>query len=168
MTKVGLISDTHGYWDERFSQHFCECDLILHAGDIGDLKVAERLAQIAPLRAVYGNIDDHKVRETYPEVESFNIEEVKVLMMHIGGYPGRYERKARLLLKKAFSDGEAVKLFVSGHSHILKVMPDKHFGLLHINPGAAGISGWHAVRTLITLEVEGSNMRNLNVIELYS
>lgn len=163
MTRIGILSDTHGYYDESFAHYFRECDLILHAGDIGSVVVAEHLASIAPLRAVYGNIDGQDIRGLYPEYLTCEIEHVRLLMMHIGGSVGHYSKSARVLIERFKPN-----LFVCGHSHILKVQYDKQYDLLHINPGAAGLSGWQTVRTLIRLDIEGNEMHNLEVIELKS
>ena len=136
MTRIGLLSDTHGYWDERYLKYFDSCNEIWHAGDIGSLEIAERLAAFRPLRAVYGNIDGQDIRVRYPETAQFTVDGASVLMKHIGGYPGKYDPSIR---KQIFANPP--KLFISGHSHILKVKFDKTLGLLHINPGAAGIYG---------------------------
>ncbi len=159
--KVGLLSDTHGYWDKRYAEHFKECDEIWHAGDIGSLEVIERLAEIKPVRAVYGNIDGQDIRISYPKYSVFMVEDVKVLLTHIGGYPGRYAPEIRNELYSARPN-----LFIAGHSHILKVMFDQTLNCLHINPGAAGISGFHQVRTLVRFVIEEKNIRDLEVIEL--
>ena len=161
MKRIGLLSDTHGYWDDRYEKYFAECDEIWHAGDIGSLEIAERLQAIRPLRAVCGNIDGQDIRQLYGPVCRFRCEEADVLMKHIGGYPGHYDRSigAQLLL-------DPPRLFISGHSHILKVQYDKTLQLLHINPGAAGISGWHKQRTLVRFTVSGSRFSDLEVIEL--
>lgn len=159
--KVGLLSDTHGYWDKRYAEHFKECDEIWHAGDIGSLEVIERLAEIKPVRAVYGNIDGQDIRISYPKHSVFMVEDVKVLLTHIGGYPGRYAPEIRNELYSARPN-----LFIAGHSHILKVMFDQTLNCLHINPGAAGISGFHQVRTLVRFVIEEKNIRDLEVIEL--
>lgn len=143
MTRIGLLSDTHGYWDERYLKYFDPCDQIWHAGDIGSMEVAERLAAFRPLKAVYGNIDGQDMRHTFPETARFTVDGADVLMKHIGGYPGKYDPSIRSAL---FANPP--KLFISGHSHILKVKYDQTLGLLHINPGAAGINGFHTVRTL--------------------
>ena len=161
MTRVGLLSDTHGYWDERYERYFAGCDEIWHAGDIGTMELADRLAALKPLRAVCGNCDGGDMRRLYPEVLRFRCEEAEVLMKHIGGYPGRYDRSVRALLT-----GRPPQLFVAGHSHILKVQYDAALGCLHINPGAAGIQGWQQVRTLVRFTVEGKEFRDLEVIEL--
>ena len=161
MRRIGILSDTHGYWDDRYATYFQECDEIWHAGDIGTLEVAERLAAIAPLRAVHGNIDGGDVRRMFPEVLRFRCEEADVLLKHIGGYPGHYDRSV-------FSSLVAMppKLFVAGHSHILKVQYDRTLGMLHINPGAAGMQGWHVDRTLVRLTIDGDKMSDCEVITL--
>lgn len=161
MKKIGLLSDTHGYWDDRYEEYFCECDEIWHAGDIGSPGLAERLAALKPFRAVYGNIDGQPVRSMYPKTARFKVEEVQVLMTHIGGYPGRYEPEIREELAETHP-----QLFISGHSHILKVMFDKKLECLHINPGAAGKYGFHKVRTLVRFVIDRSAIKELEVIEL--
>lgn len=160
MVKIGLLSDTHAYWDERYLQYFEPCDEIWHAGDIGSLEVAQKLAAFRPFRAVYGNIDGQDIRRLYPQTLRFTVEGAEVLMKHIGGYPGKYDPSIRgsILVHPP-------KLFVSGHSHILKVKYDKTLDLLHINPGAAGISGFHQVRTAVRLTIDGSDIRDLEVGE---
>lgn len=161
MKRIGLLSDTHGHWDDRYTKHFAECDEIWHAGDIGSLEVAERLAAFRPLRAVCGNCDGGDLRRLFPIVLRFRCETADVLMKHIGGYPGRYDRSvAGMLLRRP------PRLFIAGHSHILKVQQDRTLGLLHINPGAAGLQGWHRVRTLVRFTVDGCDFRDLEVIEL--
>lgn len=161
MVKVGLLSDTHAYWDDRYLDYFQDCDEIWHAGDIGSDALASRLASFKTFRAVYGNIDGHSLRSDYPKIARFQIEDVKVMMTHIGGYPGRYNPEIRKELYDTHPD-----LFVSGHSHILKVMFDKHLGCLHINPGAAGKSGFHQVRTLVRFAIDGKTITDMEVIEL--
>lgn len=162
MKRIGLISDTHGFLDDAVVKHFESCDEIWHAGDFGTIAIAEQLAKNGqPVRGVYGNIDGYDVRNVYPEQLIFMCEEVKVLIKHIGGYPGRYERGVRELILK-----EQPQLFISGHSHILKVMYDDKLHCLHMNPGAAGKQGWHKVRTLIRFVIEGKEMKNCEVIEL--
>lgn len=161
MYKIGLLSDTHGYWDEKYVDYFSSCDEIWHAGDIGSEKLVEQLRTIKPLRAVYGNIDGQGLRMLFPKVQQFTIEGVKVLMTHIGGYPGRYEPAIRPLLAEYKPD-----LFVAGHSHILKVIYDKRLECLHVNPGAAGISGFHQVRTLLRFTIDTGNIKDMEVIEL--
>lgn len=160
MKKIGLLSDTHNWWDERYEKYFADCDEIWHAGDIGSLELADRFAQLKPFRAVFGNIDDQQTRTVYPEFNRFTIENVDVLMTHIGGYPGKYDPK----VKNIFAI-KPPQLFISGHSHILKVMYDKKFHCLHINPGAAGIYGFHSVRTLVRFCIEDSNIKGLEIIE---
>lgn len=161
MKRIGLLSDTHSHWDERFAHYFKECDEIWHAGDIGDPQIAQQLQAIAPLRAVSGNIDGTELRLTFPEVLRFRCEEVEVLMKHIGGYPGKYDRSISHQLRT-----NPPQLFISGHSHILKVMMDHNLHCLHINPGAAGLYGQQTVRTLIRFVIEGHEVRDLEVIEL--
>lgn len=162
MRRIGILSDTHGSWDDRYAVHFRDCDEIWHAGDIGDYTIVERLQDISPIvRAVSGNIDHGMVRRKCRELEIFEVEGVKVLLTHIGGYPGKWGRGMKELLIK-----EGIGLMVDGHSHILKVVYDKELGILHINPGAAGQFGWHKVRTLVKLTIDGSDMRDCEVIEL--
>ena len=161
MKKIGLLSDTHAYWDDKYIQYFSECDEIWHAGDIGNDDIIKRLEKLKPVRAVYGNIDSHNLRLIYPEIFRFKIEEVEVLMTHIGGYPGKYDSK---ILRELYAG--APKLFVCGHSHILKVMYDKRFDMLCVNPGAAGKYGFHQVRTLIRFEIDKSDIKNMEIIEL--
>lgn len=163
MKRIGLLSDTHGWWDERYAKHFAECDEIWHAGDIGSMLLVERLQEIAPLRAVYGNIDGGDVRRMFTEVYRFRCEEVEVVMTHIGGYPGHY---STAIYKRLVANPP--QLFISGHSHILKVMYDKQLGCLHINPGAAGIQGFQTVRTLVRFTVDGKEIKDLEVVELSS
>lgn len=160
MKKIGLISDTHGYLDPAVFKHFANCDEIWHIGDFG-LDVASPLADFKPLRGVYGNIDEKEIRVEFPEHLRFMCEQVDVWLTHIGGYPGRYapQVKPEILV-------DPPKLFITGHSHILKVMFDEKLGCLHINPGAAGKHGWHKVRTLIRFEIDGAKIQNLEVIEL--
>lgn len=161
MKRIGLLSDTHSHWDERFAHYFKECDEIWHAGDIGNPQIAQQLQAIAPLRAVSGNIDGTELRQHFPEILRFRCEEVEVLMKHIGGYPGKYDRSISHQLRC-----NPPQLFISGHSHILKVMMDHNLHCLHINPGAAGLYGQQTVRTLIRFVIEGHEVRDLEVIEL--
>ena len=161
MKRIGIISDTHAYWDERYLQHFETCDEIWHAGDIGSMEVAERLSAFRPLRAVCGNCDGGDLRRMYSEVLRWRCEDVDVMMTHIGGYPGRYDARIRTQLYN-----KPPQLFVCGHSHILKVQYDRSLGLLHINPGAAGLQGWHKERTLIRLTIEGNKFTDCEVIIL--
>ena len=161
MKNIVLLSDTHHTLDERFFPHFEKADEIWHAGDIGDLKVTDAIAALKPLRAVFGNIDDSKARATFELDLHFMCEGVAVFMTHIGGYPGRYNQRIR-----AGIYANPPKLFITGHSHILKVMPCKKTGLLHMNPGAIGRHGFHKVRTMLRFEIDGSTINNLEVIEL--
>ena len=161
MKRIGLLSDTHGYWDSKYEKYFSECDEIWHAGDIGTVEVAEKLAAIKPLRAVYGNIDGGDLRKMFCEKYRFKCEEVEVLIKHIGGYPGHYDASIR---GSIFA--RPPQLFISVHSHILKVLYDKTLQCLHINPGAAGMSGFHKVRTLIRFTIDGKEIKDLEVIEL--
>lgn len=161
MTRIGLISDTHSYLDEAVFTHFKDCDEIWHAGDFGSMEVIEQLQQFKPLKAVYGNIDDGNIQNLFPENLFFTCEEVNVFIRHIGGYPGRYAPGVKDLLLKNNS-----ALFISGHSHILKVMYDEKLQCLHMNPGAAGNQGWHKVRTLIRFNINGKNMQNCEIVEL--
>lgn len=162
MKRIGILSDTHSHWDEKYTAYFSECDEIWHAGDIGSAELADRLSSICPLRAVYGNIDGAELRRMYPEVDIFEVEGIKVLIKHIGGYPGKYDASVYPLLLK-----HRPQLFVGGHSHILKVKYDAHLGLLHINPGAAGKYGFHQQRTLIRLSINKGQFSDLEVIELH-
>ena len=162
MKRIGILSDTHGCWDDRFGQYFAECDEVWHAGDIGDYTIIERLQDIVPsVRAVSGNIDHGMVRRKCKELEIFEVEDVRVLLTHIGGYPGKWAPGMKRLLKD-----ENIRMMVDGHSHILKVIYDKEMELLHVNPGAAGKSGWHKVRTLIRLTIDGDAFRDCEIIEL--
>lgn len=161
MKKIGLLSDTHNWWDNKYEKYFADCDEIWHAGDIGSMDLALQFEALKPFRAVYGNIDDTKVRRAYPEFLRFNVENVDVLMTHIGGYPGKYDPFVKTIL---FANPP--KLFITGHSHILKVMFDKKLNCLHINPGAAGKYGFHKVRTLIRFVLDNGNISDLDVIEL--
>lgn len=161
MKKIGIISDTHAWWDDKFAIYFNDCDEIWHAGDIGNEDIAYRLNTLAPLRAVYGNIDGSVIRRKYNELEIFETEGVKVVMTHIGGYPGKYAPGIKKVLLE-----EKPHIFISGHSHILKVMGDSQLGLLHINPGAAGKQGWQVVRTLVILYIDNGTIKDCEVIEL--
>ncbi len=161
MTKIGLLSDTHSFLDQRIYEHFAACDEIWHAGDIGSTAVADALAAFKPLRAVYGNIDGAELRQMFPAINRFRCEEVEVLLTHIGGYPGKYAPEIRTQLIN-----NPPQLFIAGHSHILKVQFDKKLNFLHINPGAAGKYGFQAVQTLVRFDIDGKNIQNLEVIEL--
>ena len=160
MKKILLISDTHGYIDEKIIKYANKVDEIWHAGDIGDISVSDKLKKIKPLRGVFGNIDDQKIRTEFPLHNRFICEKVNVWITHIGGYPKRYNPKILEELKSNPPD-----LFICGHSHILKVINDKKLGLLHINPGAIGKHGLHRVRTMIQFEINGKKIENLSVIE---
>lgn len=160
MKKIGLISDTHGALSLRIVRFLKEVDEIWHAGDIGSEEIADELTQLKPFRAVYGNIDGHVLRRMFPENLRFFCEEVDVLMTHIGGYPGRYEPRIR---KEIYS--QPPTLFISGHSHILKVIHDKKINCLHINPGAAGNKGFHKVCTAVRFIIDGKNIKDLEVLE---
>ncbi len=161
MTRIGLLSDTHSYLDPRFKELFKDVDEIWHAGDLGDIKVLEEMRGFKPTRAVFGNIDGTIIRQELNEKLEFLCEEVNVFMIHIGGYPDRYDARVKkeILKKKP-------NLFISGHSHILKVMFDKKLNLLHLNPGASGLSGFHAVRTALRFSIDGDQIKDMEVIEL--
>lgn len=161
MKRIGLLSDTHGYLHPDVLSYFKEVDEIWHAGDIGSVELIEKLEAEKPVRAVFGNIDGKDIYSSYPEHQRFVLEGVKVWMTHIGGYPGKYSPGIRSLILKNPPD-----LFISGHSHILKVMPDNKLNLLHINPGACGQQGWHKVKTLIRFSLDQGRVKDLEVIEL--
>ncbi|MFC1732681.1 metallophosphoesterase family protein [candidate division KSB1 bacterium] len=161
MKKISLISDTHNSIHPDLYKHFETGDEIWHAGDIGSSELVESLRKIKPLKAVYGNIDGQDVRSLCPMVEIFRCERIKVLMIHIGGYPGRYEKVVRELIPVEKPD-----LFISGHSHILKVMYDSKYQLLHMNPGAAGRSGLHQKITMLQFIIDGKEIKDLDVIEI--
>lgn len=161
MKKILLLSDTHGFIDDQILKFVKQADEVWHAGDIGDIKVADAIRSLKPLRAVYGNIDNSVIRTEFPLDNRFIIDKLDVWMTHIGGYPNRYE--ARVKTEIALNPP---KLFICGHSHILKVMNDKKFKLLHLNPGAAGKYGFHQVRTMLRFEINNGRVENLEVIEL--
>ena len=161
MKTIGLLSDTHSKVDDRILDFFKDVDEIWHAGDIGNMDVVYRLEAIKPLRAVYGNIDGAEIRRSFKEVEIFKCENVNVLIIHIGGYPGKYAPKVKELLKNNSS-----KLFICGHSHILKVMYDKALGIMHINPGAAGMSGFHQVITAMRFVVDNEEIKKMQILEI--
>lgn len=162
MKKIGILSDTHAYWDDQYITYLNDCDEIWHAGDIGSLELADRFEAMKPVfRAVYGNCDGYDLRARYSELLRFKCEDVDVMMTHIGGYPGKYDRS---VINRLFASPP--DLFISGHSHILKIMPDKHLDLLHVNPGAAGLMGWHRERTLVRLTIDGSRFADCEVITL--
>jgi uncharacterized protein len=161
MTRIGLVSDTHNYLDEAIFEHFKDCDEIWHAGDFGTTNLANRIKEKKSLRGVYGNIDGQDIRSEFPEQLVFTCEEVKVMMQHIGGYPPRYnpDTKKELLIHQP-------QLFITGHSHILKIMFDDKLNCLYMNPGAAGKYGWHKTRTIIRFVIDGKEMKHCEVIEL--
>ena len=161
MKKILLLSDSHSYIDDRILDYASQADEIWHCGDFGNPEVIEKLEKITTLRGVYGNIDGEKVRKIFPEISRFTVENVEVLMIHIGGYPGKYSP----LTKKEIAEKEP-NLFISGHSHILKAMYDQKNNLLHLNPGACGKEGWHKTRTMMRFEINGDKIENLEVIEL--
>ncbi len=161
MKRIGLLSDTHAYWDDRYAKYFASCDEIWHAGDIGSMEVVEKLQDICLLRAVHGNIDGGDVRRMFPSVLRWDCEGADALMTHIGGYPGKYAPNIIPMLQK-----RPPSLFISGHSHILKVKYDNKFSLLHINPGAAGLQGWQTARTLVRFSIDQGKFSDLEVIEL--
>lgn len=160
MKKILLLSDTHSHIDDAVLNHVKQADEVWHAGDIGDLKVTDAIKALKPLRAVWGNIDNDKARAEFPENNRFTIEGVDVWITHIGGYPNRYNIRIREEIK-----ANPPKLFICGHSHILKVIPDKKLGLLHMNPGAIGIHGFHNVRTMLRFTIDNGKIDNLEVIE---
>ena len=159
--KILLLSDSHSYIDDRIKEYANNVDQIWHCGDFGSMEVIEELEKIKPLKGVYGNIDNTKIRSEFPEILRFTCEKVEVLMIHIGGYPGKYSP----LAKKEIAE-KSPNLFISGHSHILKAMFDEKNNLLHLNPGACGKSGWHKVRTMMRFEINGEKIENLEIIEL--
>jgi putative phosphoesterase len=160
MKKILLLSDTHSYIDDKIMDYVAQADEVWHAGDIGDLKVTDTIKKVRPLRAVYGNIDDAKARLEFPLHNRFMCEKVKVWITHIGGFPGRYDSRIKEEMYQ-----NPPKLFITGHSHILKVMNDKKLGLLHMNPGAIGKHGFQRVRTMLRFEIENEKIQNLEVIE---
>ncbi|RIJ45969.1 metallophosphoesterase [Maribellus luteus] len=161
MRRIGLLSDTHGFIHERIFTFFEKVDEIWHAGDIGNIQTADRLAAFKPLKAVYGNIDGQDVRIVHPMHQRFKCEQVDVWMTHIGGYPGRYERYVKPDIFTNSPD-----LFISGHSHILKVIYDQKYNFLHINPGAAGYKGFHKVCTAVRFTIDGKEIRDLEVWQI--
>jgi putative phosphoesterase len=160
MTKIGLLSDTHGFIHPYIFEFFKDCHEVWHAGDIGDLTIIDKFESFLPTKAVYGNIDGHEIRNKYPKTEIFTCEEVKVVMTHIGGYPGKYINRIKKIIIKEKPD-----LFISGHSHILKIMPDKELNLLHINPGAAGKFGPQTRITMVRFTIEGSQIKDMEVFD---
>ena len=160
MIKILLLSDTHGYIDDDILKYVKQADEVWHAGDIGDLKVTDAIKKLKPLKGVYGNIDNDRIRVEFPEHHRFMCEGVDVWITHIGGYPNRYDIRIREQIK-----ANPPKLFICGHSHILKVMPDKKLNLLHMNPGAVGKRGLHKRRTMLRFVIDGSEIKDLEVIE---
>lgn len=159
---IGILSDTHGYFDPALHRHFADCDEIWHAGDIGDMSIIEELRAICPVvRAVCGNIDYGQTKRECPELLAFETGGVKVLLTHIGGYPGRYAKGMKQLLVEGNFD-----IMVCGHSHILKAIPDPSLDLLHLNPGAAGNIGWHTERTIMKLGIDNGKPKSLDIITL--
>lgn len=161
MKKILLLSDTHSYIDDRILSYAQKADEIWHAGDFGSQEVIDKLSEIKPLRGVFGNIDSTEIRTQFPEILRFFCEDVEVLMTHIGGYPKRYSPS----IKKEITE-KPPKLFISGHSHILKAMYDQDLKLLHLNPGACGTTGWHKVRTMMRFNIHGQEIKDLEIIEL--
>lgn len=161
MTKILLLSDTHSHIDDTILKYARKADEIWHAGDIGSLSVTDALQKIKPVRAVYGNIDDHIIQKEFPLNNRFNCEGVDVLMTHIGGYPPKYNARTKKQIQE-----KPPKLFISGHSHILKVMWDKKNGLLHMNPGACGKHGFHHMRTMLRFNIDKNDIKDLEIVEL--
>lgn len=161
MKRILLLSDSHSYIDEHIISYAKDADEVWHAGDFGSIKIIETLENINTLRGVYGNIDDDKIRRIFKEVNEFICEDVKVLMIHIGGYPGKYTALAKEHIQQ-----QQPQLFISGHSHILKAMYDQQNHLLHLNPGACGKQGWHKVRTMMRFTIDGREIKDLEIIEL--
>lgn len=161
MTKILLLSDTHGHMDNAILKYAEQADEIWHAGDIGNLKVTDTLSKIKPLKGVYGNIDDHVIQKEFPLNNRFQCEKADVWITHIGGYPPKYNSRVRDELKQ-----NPPKIFICGHSHILKVMWDKKLGVLHLNPGACGKYGFHQVRTMLRFTIDGEDIKDMEVIEL--
>ncbi len=161
MTRIGLISDTHGFIDDKLFEYFANCDEIWHAGDIGNIETADFLASFRPLKAVYGNIDGHEIRILFPKILRFKCENVDVLITHIGGYPGHYDHEVREIFRI-----KPPKLFICGHSHILKIIYDNKFDLLHLNPGAAGKSGFHDIRTALRFSIDKTEIKDMEIIEI--
>lgn len=161
MQKILLISDTHSWLDEKLFKYIQTVDEVWHAGDIGDIKICTEIEKLKPLKAVYGNIDGQEVRKSYPENNIFMCEGVKVFITHIGGYPNRYNLEAKKIIEQ-----EKPNLFICGHSHILKIMFDKKYNLLHLNPGACGVHGFHQVKTVLRFDIDGTDIKNMEIIEL--
>ena len=159
--KIGLLSDTHSHIDQKVLDFFKDCDEVWHAGDIGDISVLDTLESLFKVRAVYGNIDNHQVRSFIPEFQVFTLENYKVVMTHIGGYPNKYAPRIKKLLLT-----EKPNLFISGHSHILKVINDEKLNLLHVNPGAYGKSGFHKIRTAVRFIIENGKISDFEILEI--
>ena len=167
--KILLLSDTHSYIDQQILSHVSEADQVWHCGDFGSGEVVKLIEKIKPLKGVYGNIDGIEIRSNFPEINHFQCEDLDVLMIHIGGYPNKYSEKAKKAIEQAKRNPKSktgLKLFISGHSHILKVMFDKKYQILHLNSGAAGKYGQHLARTMLRFEIIGSEIKNLEIIEL--
>ena len=160
MKRIGVISDTHSHISESMLDFFHGVDEIWHAGDIGSIEIVYKLNSIATVRAVFGNIDGNEIRAKFQEYEIFNCEGITVLLIHIGGYPGKYQQKVKDILKS-----RKINLFISGHSHILKVIYDKNLEMMHINPGAAGMSGFHLKRTAVRFDIDNQDIKNLSIFE---
>ncbi len=163
MTRIGLLSDTHSYLDEKMLHHFAQVDEIWHAGDVGNKEVYDKLLEVKPVKGVYGNIDDASIQQFFPRVLQFTCEEVRVLITHIGGYPPKYNAHSLPLIQSYRPN-----LFITGHSHILKIRYDNANQVLHMNPGAAGTHGWHQQRTIVRFNIHGNNIQDCEVIELGS
>ena len=161
MKKILLLSDSHSHIDDTILKYVNQADEVWHAGDIGDLIVTDSIKSLKPLRAVFGNIDDDKARMEFPLHNRFLCEDVDIWITHIGGYPGKYNQSIRSEIQN-----NPPKLFICGHSHILKVQFDKSLNLLHMNPGACGIYGFHQVRTMLRFEIDGDKIQNLEIIEI--
>lgn len=161
LKKILLISDTHNYLEPRLVKYLQEADEVWHAGDIGNIALCREIEKLAPLKAVYGNADGQDIRDKYPELLAFDSEGLKVMMIHIGGYPGKYPTGVKQLLL-----ANKPSLFICGHSHILKVMYDQELKLMHMNPGACGVHGFHKVKTALRFEVDKGEIKNASVIEL--
>lgn len=161
MQKILLLSDTHNFIDDKILKYCRQADEVWHAGDIGNIEVTDQIEKVSKLRAVYGNIDDKLIRTEFPLDNIFTIENVKVWITHIGGYPYRYDYRIKEEIRK-----NPPNLFISGHSHILKVQFDKKLNLLHLNPGAVGNYGIHKVKTMLRFEIEGKEIKNLEIIEI--
>jgi len=161
MQKILLISDTHNHVDAKLAKYINTVDEVWHAGDVGAISVCEEIGKLKPLKVVYGNIDGQDVRKSYPENNIFICEKVKVFITHIGGYPNRYNIGAKKIIEQ-----ERPNLFICGHSHILKIMYDTKYNLLHLNPGACGVQGFHQIKTILRFAIDGTEIKNMEIIEL--